>query len=135
MIEVELKCPLCAESLMDAKRKIDNRPAITVEIRYGKKKGKLRMSSLYGSYKVEMDIVCPDGKIGDLFCPHCKEGLKGSRNCEICQAPMVAFSLREGGTIQICSRRGCKKHLIEFEDPDLELRTFYEKSGTFYKAH
>ena len=56
-----------------------------------------------------------------------------TRLCEICKAPMVSFGFKEGGIIQICSRRGCKKHLIEFEDPEVELRAFYEKYSVFFK--
>jgi len=39
---------------------------------------------------------------------------------------MAAFKLRDGGKIQICSRRGCKKHLLEFQDPESELEAFYK---------
>ncbi|MBI4678232.1 MAG: hypothetical protein HY748_11675 [Elusimicrobia bacterium] len=133
MIQVHVQCPVCGKSLMDEEHKVDNCPSIAVEISYGKKRGPLRLSSLYGSYNIDIKVPCPVGKISRFFCPHCKCDLKASRMCEVCKAPMVAFSFKEGGTIQICSRRGCKKHLIEFEDPELEVRTFYERYSVFFK--
>ncbi|MBI5622675.1 MAG: hypothetical protein HY924_02735 [Elusimicrobia bacterium] len=135
MIEVHVKCPTCGKSLMDGKHRIDNLPSIAVEVAYAGKKGSLHLSSLYGSYHIDIEVPCPEGKVSNFFCPHCKGELKASRMCEVCEAPMVGFSLLEGGKIQICSRRGCKKHLVEFEDPEQELRMFYETYGTFFKAH
>jgi len=134
MIQVHLQCLHCRNSLMDESRKIDNHPAIVVDVSQGRRKGRLYLSSLYGSYNIGIQISCPDGKVARFFCPHCRKELKSTRICEVCGAPMVAFGFQEGGIILICSRRGCKKHLIEFEDPELELRTFYEKYSMFFKA-
>ena len=135
MIQVNVKCPVCGKSLMDDSHKIDNCPSIAVNLVFGKKKGAMYLSSLYGSYNIDIKVPCPVGKVSKFYCPHCKEELKASRTCEVCDAPMVGFSFKEGGAIQICSRMGCKKHLVEFEDPELELRMFYENYGTFFKAH
>ncbi|MBI4669020.1 MAG: hypothetical protein HY747_07515 [Elusimicrobia bacterium] len=133
MIQVDLKCPHCGHSLMDEQNRIDDHPSVRVTAKFGNKKGDLRLSSLYGSYKIDISVPCPKGKVAQLFCPHCRLELKTTRICEICRAPMAAFGFKEGGTIQVCSRRGCKKHLIEFEDPEAELRLFYNKYSTFFK--
>ena len=93
MIEVNVKCPHCGESLMDEEIKIDDHPSVKVNIQWRGERGRLRLSSLYGSYTIE---------------------------CQL-------------STVEICSRRGCKKHLIEFENLESELRAFYNKYSLFFK--
>ena len=39
--------------------------------------------------------------------------LIGSSMCGECEAPMVPMIIRGGGVVQICSRRGCKGHLLD----------------------
>lgn len=126
MISVSVKCPHCGKSLMNNKKLIDGKPSIMVKLTYAGKKGMLYLISLYGSYNIETDINVPNSKIAGFRCPHCDADLKSTRRCELCNAPMVAFDLRKGGQVQICSRRGCKKHLIEFENPGKELEAFYD---------
>lgn len=129
MIEVSIKCPSCGESLMDEDRQIDGHPSISVEGEAGGKRGKIWLSSLYGSYNVESDIEIPQGGITKFFCRKCGDYLVGTRVCELCDAPMVPFRFAEGGIVQICSRRGCKRHLIEFTDIRSELQAFYDRHG------
>ncbi len=131
MIQVNVKCPHCGKSLMDEGHKIDNRPGVKVLIEWKGKRGWAYLSSLYGSYTTEYEFPRPKGEIGKFFCPHCESELTSSRRCEECEAPMVGISLVEGGKIQICSRRGCKHHLVEFEDLETELRTFYNTYKVF----
>ena len=131
MIQVNLQCPHCRENLMDAEYKIDNQDSVRVEVELGGKRGWLRLSSLYGSYTIESEFDLPLGTIATFFCPHCDTELRSKRFCEECGAPMVAMNFKEGGIVQICSRRGCKKHLIEFEDLESELRAFYNRYSPF----
>lgn len=133
MIEVHLRCIHCKRSLMDEQDKIDSRPSIKVMISQGSKKGQLNLSALYGSYTVHEPFKIPKGKLARFSCPHCGKELKSGRECEKCGAPMVPLALQEGGLVQICSRRGCKKHLIEFEDPEAEIGAFYAHYSTFFK--
>ena len=126
MISVSLKCPHCGKSMMDAAKKLDGATAIAVRLTYAGKNSPLYMSAHYGSYTVETGLRIPLGKIAGFRCPHCKADLKSTRKCEICAAQMVAFDLKEGGQVQICSRHGCKKHLLEFQNPDSELQAFYK---------
>jgi predicted amidophosphoribosyltransferase len=58
-------------------------------------------------YKVPMDATV------NFFCPHCHEELNTSSPCPDCGAPMVPMHVRGGGSVQICSRRGCKGHLLD----------------------
>lgn len=134
MIQLDVKCPHCEKSLMDEELKIDNYPSISVKIKYKGKTGRLNLSSLYGSYNINSELDVPKDEIARFFCPYCGAELKSTRVCEVCKAPMVAFKSAQGCLLQICSRHGCKKHLLEFEDLDTEIRAFYDAYSTFLKG-
>jgi len=125
MINVSVKCPHCKKSLMDNTKLLNGKPSIKVKLTYAGKNAPLYLSSVYGSYEIETEINVPKSKIAGFRCPHCGADLKSTRKCDICSAQMVAFDLKEGGQVQICSRRGCKKHILEFENPDKEIEAFY----------
>ena len=115
-IHISVKCPLCHHSLMNSENLIDDLPAIELEAKIADKIGRIFLSQIYGSYikkfiSVE-DIV---GAVAALSCPLCHQLLPVIQNCD-CRAPLVGMQLEVGGTIKICSRNGCKKHSLEFED-------------------
>ena len=126
MINIYVKCPHCGKSIMSAKKKMGGKTAIEVKVTYAGKNAPLYLSSVYGTYDIELDLNIPLGKVAGFRCPHCKVDLKSTRKCDICSAQMVAFDLKGGGQVQICSRRGCKKHILEFQDPKSELQAFYK---------
>jgi hypothetical protein len=134
MIQVDVSCPYCKQSLMDAEHPIDDHPSVCVDIDVGGEKQWLRMSSLYGSYSIEMQGEVPEGKVCGFNCPHCGADLTVTRTCEDCHAPMVGMNFIQGGVVEVCSRRGCKKHLIEFEDIEIGLRAFYDAYPLFFRA-
>jgi len=115
-IHIPVKCPLCHHSLMNDAVLIDQLPAIELEAKLGQKLGKIFLSQIYGSYYKKFegvdDIV---GSIALFSCPNCHQPLPVIQNCE-CRAPQVGMQLEVGGIIKICSRNGCKKHSLEFED-------------------
>jgi NADH:ubiquinone oxidoreductase subunit E len=104
---VEVSCPSCNHSLMDPSFAIQGHPSIRVTASFGDKHGWLRLSSLYGRYNVFSEHEIPLDSIVQFFCPHCHAALVGSWQCSTCQAPMVSLMVRGGGTVRICSRRGC----------------------------
>jgi len=110
---VETSCPRCNHSLMDSRRMLDGLPAIRVTVSFGRRHGWLLLSSLYGSYEVESEYEIPMDTVVDFFCPHCHAELRGSSDCPVCGAPMVPMIVRGGGIVQICSRRGCKGHMLD----------------------
>lgn len=126
MVSVYVRCPHCGKSLMNARKKLDNTPSIEVNLTYAGKHAPLYMSSLYGSYLIDTELSMPAGKVAGFRCPHCKADLKSTRKCDACGSQMIAFELRDGGQVQICSRRGCKKHVLEFQNADSELQAFYK---------
>jgi ssDNA-binding Zn-finger/Zn-ribbon topoisomerase 1 len=111
---------------MDKAHKIDGHPAIGLRMDVRGKKGWLRLSPVYGSYKVESEFPIAKDALVRMSCPHCQTALRSSTECEICGASMVPMLLEEGGKVFICSRKGCKKHFLEFEDVNKALTKFYD---------
>jgi NADH-quinone oxidoreductase subunit E len=110
---VEISCTRCNHSLMDSEHLIDGHPSIRVTISFERKHGWLRLSSLYGSYSIESEYEIPKDIIVHFFCPHCHTELRGAANCIECGSPMVPMIVKGGGVVQICSRRGCKGHMLD----------------------
>jgi NADH-quinone oxidoreductase subunit E len=110
---VEVSCYYCNHTMMDTSHIIDNYPSIWVTIAFGKKHGWLRLSSLYGSPNVLSDCEVPEKSLVNFFCPHCHSELKAANVCSVCDAPMVPFIVRGGGIVQVCTRQGCKNHMLE----------------------
>jgi NADH:ubiquinone oxidoreductase subunit E len=110
---IEVSCPRCNHSLMDESHPIDEHPSIRVTMAFGREHGWIRMSSLYGSYTVESEYEIPEGTLVNFFCSHCHAELIGALRCPECTTPMVPMMVRGGGIVQICSRRGCKGHMLD----------------------
>ena len=110
---LSVNCPRCNHGLMDPSHPIDGGPSIRVTVSFARKHGWLRLSSLYGSHTLESEYEIPVDAVVDFFCPHCHAELTGAARCPECSAPMVAMIVRAGGIVQICSRRGCKGHMLD----------------------
>ncbi|OGK08284.1 MAG: hypothetical protein A2Y63_05170 [Candidatus Riflebacteria bacterium RBG_13_59_9] len=117
---VEVSCPRCNHSLMDTRHLVDERPSIRVTISFGKEHGWLCLSSLYGSHNLASEYPIPENIVADFFCPHCHGELRGTSDCPECGAPMVRMTVQGGGMVQICSRRGCKGHMLDVNGATLE---------------
>ncbi len=116
---VEVSCPRCNHTLMDPRHPIDSHPSIRVMASFADKHGWVGLSCLYGSYTVESEHEIPPDTVVHFFCPHCHGELLGAADCVECGAPMVPMIIRGGGIVQICSRRGCKAHMIDLGEPFL----------------
>jgi len=110
---LEVSCAHCNRTLMDPAQHLDGHAAIRVTISFGEKHGWLLLSSLYGSYTIESQYEIPADEVASFFCPHCHAELRGAGDCVTCGAPMVPMIVRGGGVLQICSRRGCRAHLLD----------------------
>lgn len=116
---VEVSCARCNHSLMDPAHPVDGYPSIQVTVSFDRHHGWLRLSCLYGSYTVEREHDRPMDAVGNFFCPHCHAELAGASQCPDCSAPMVPMIVRGGGIVQICSRRGCKGHMLDLNGANL----------------
>jgi NADH-quinone oxidoreductase subunit E len=112
---VSVNCSRCNHSLMDPGHLIDGSPSIRVTVSFERKHGWLRLSSLYGSYSLESEYEISADDVVDVFCPHCHAELKGASSCPECSAPMISMIVRGGGIVQICSRRGCRGHMLDLD--------------------
>lgn len=110
---LEVSCPHCNHSLMDHKYYLDGCPSIRVTVSFGLKHGWLRLSSLYGSYIVASEHEIHLDTEVNFFCPHCHAELNSAVHCVECGASMVPMIVRSGGMVQICSRRGCRSHMLD----------------------
>jgi len=113
LFPLEVSCPRCNHSLMSSRYLVDDVPAIRVTASFGEKHGWLCLSSLYGSYNIDSEYPIPDDTLLHFFCPHCHAELDGSTTCPECSSAMIPMIVRGGGVAQICSRRGCKGHLLD----------------------
>ena len=113
---IEVNCARCNHSLMDDSVAIDGRPSIKVTMAFERKHGWLRLSSLYGSFTTSSEYPVPENTIVNLFCPHCHGELKSASICTECGAPIMSMIVRSGGAmLHICSRYGCKWHMLDLE--------------------
>ena len=128
---VSVKCPYCRKSLMDEKTQIDGHPSVRVRIQHGNKSGALYLSSIYGSYHIISETHIHKKEIVLFFCPECQASLLLKDSCEVCHAPLTFFELKNGGKVQICSRRGCKYHSIDYSDISQKISELYRVHEVF----
>lgn len=110
---VSVSCPSCNRSLMTREHLLDGNPMVRVTVSFGRMHGWMRLSSLYGDYRIQSEYEIPRGEIVHFFCPKCHAELDSGRLCPDCDAPMITLLVRGGGTVQLCSRRGCEGHLLD----------------------
>lgn len=110
---LEVSCARCNHSLMDSDHLLDGYPSVRVTFSFGQKHGWMELSSLYGSFNTSSKYEIPPDTILNFFCPHCNAELMGGSTCGECGAPMVPMIVRGGGMVQICSRKGCKGHMLD----------------------
>ena len=52
-------------------------------------------------------------KIYKFYCPHCRAEMVSTSDCSMCGAPMVPMAVHGGGVLKVCSRFGCKNHMLD----------------------
>ncbi len=114
---------------MDQEHPLHDLPSIKLNIETASHRGIIRLCSVYGCYDHESDIVIPEREVAHFYCPHCNKQLIAQEICDLCDAPMVQFLLDIGGRVSICSRSGCKKHFVAFENIADVISKFYEEYG------
>lgn len=110
---IDVSCPHCSRSFRDETVLIDGLPSLKVNVAIDGKKGGLRLSTLYGSYNISAEFEIPEGTVVSFTCPHCNSEINSTSDCSDCGAPMISMLVNGGSTVQICSRRGCKNHMLD----------------------
>lgn len=125
MVPLNVRCCRCGCDLMDPNHKVDGYPGVRLGVECNGRRGTLWASCIYGSYSLDSTVPLDEGAVAVLRCPGCNETIAGARDCEQCRAPMVPLTLDTGGGVEICCRKGCKNHYLEFSD-EKDLARFYD---------
>jgi NADH-quinone oxidoreductase subunit E len=113
LFPIEVNCPRCNHSLKDESFPVDGYPSIRVNLTSDHQQGWLRLSCLYGSYNSVSECDIPAGVVATFMCPHCGVEFPSTSDCPICGAPIIPLLVNGGGIVQICTRRGCKHHMLD----------------------
>jgi hypothetical protein len=117
-LKVCVRCPNCGNELMCRDILVDKLDSIHFAARIAESRGDLYLSQIYGSYnKIFRGIEDIPDAVVECFCPECQEPFPTYGLCD-CKAPMIGLNLKQGGMIKVCTRNGCKKHSLEFENSD-----------------
>ncbi|MBN2273017.1 MAG: hypothetical protein JXR41_06520 [Bacteroidales bacterium] len=133
LISLKVKCPQCDKSLMDYTHFLNAKPSIKLHIEVKGQSGVINLCSTYGCYDKVSNVELVESEIALLSCPFCKKELPSHSKCDVCGAPIVDLALEKGGKVHVCSRIGCKKHFVSFEDIHETLSEFYNEYD--YGAH
>jgi len=129
VLKLQLSCPNCRKSLMTPERRIDDLDAIRITAKVMNTTGEIFLSQVYGSYSKQFAGVRDvEGSVIEGLCPHCSRPFPIHQMCE-CGAPLFSLSLQGGGVINICSRNGCERHSLEFENADDAFDLFRRQNG------
>ncbi len=107
MLILQLCCPHCNALLTQ-----ENKVHLDAYVKDHNQDGEVRLSAVFGEYKIESSLEIPDGAIVEFRCPKCDTSVMLSIYCKICGAPMASLNQSGGGYIEFCSRRGCKAHAL-----------------------
>ncbi len=123
------RCPN-GHSLMTKEKTLDGQPAIKLRVTFGGHTGTIYLNPFYGKFEYESDIQLERGAVVDLSCPTCGVSLKVDDYCNICNIPMFAVHLPDGGQVEACPTVGCHKHSLTIVDFDQQLERMYVDEET-----
>ena len=105
MLVLELSCPQCGAVLTEG-----TRVRLYGHVPRTHQQGEVSLSAVFGDAGGEADPALGEGEVVDLSCPRCEASVMLPLTCRICGAAMASLNLARGGTLEFCSRRGCKAH-------------------------
>ena len=114
-------------SLVNPKKKIAGKPAITTEIRVRGSTGTIDFNPYYGVFEYESTVEFQSGDVVDLYCPHCRASLTVEELCGMCHVPMFAIHLADGGEVRACPKVGCRNHHLTIVDLDAQFADYYDE--------
>jgi hypothetical protein len=107
MLVLELRCPQCGAVLTEGARvRLDGHVRRTHEQR------EISLSAVFGDESGEADPTLEEGDVVDLSCPRCEASLMLPLACKICGAALASLNNARGGSVEFCSRRGCKARIL-----------------------
>ncbi len=114
-------------SLMNKKKLLSGKPAITAEVRLRGEVALIHFNPYYGVFEYETDVDLHPGDVVDLYCPHCKASLTVPELCGMCRVHMFAIQLPDGGEVRACPLVGCRNHRLTIVDLDAQFAEFYDE--------
>jgi len=104
---IEVRCPQCKQMLTEG-----SRLPLHGHVKESQKEGLLELSAVFGDYSIKTDLELKDGWTVDFSCPKCDASVMETVGCKLCGAPMASLDIEGGGTLELCTRRGCKGHAL-----------------------
>jgi hypothetical protein len=120
----ECTCPK-GHSLMTDALRFDGQRAIAAAISVGGRKGEIFLNPFYGRFEYKCDLDMKPGDIPALSCPECGASLAVDTLCRLCNIPMFAVQLPDGGQVEACPKVGCHNHALKIIDLDAQLERMY----------
>ena len=107
LLLLDLCCPNCDAGLTEGQR-----VHLDAYVRETSQDATIYLSAVFGDYGVDCDVKIPDGAIVQFRCPMCDESIMLQVPCKLCGAPLASLNVVKGGSVEFCSRRGCKGHAL-----------------------
>jgi hypothetical protein len=120
----DARCPK-GHSLMNPKKLMSGKPAVTCENRLRGKTGLIHFNPYYGIFEYESEIILKPGDIVDLSCPECGVRLMVEELCPVCRVNLFALHLQNGGEVRACPMVGCHNHKLILVDLDAQFAAYY----------
>ncbi len=117
-------CPV-GHSLMAKEKKFDGESAIAVIIRLAGHSGTLYLNPFYGKFEFDTDVSLNKGDVIEVFCPQCNASLTIDEQCNLCNIPMFAVNLPDGGQVEACPTIGCQNHSLRIVNLDEQIDRMY----------
>jgi hypothetical protein len=107
LLLLDVRCPNCQASLTQGEQVV-----LHAHVAEPAQEGEVRLSALFGDYASRTEMVIPEGGLAEFICPACDRSLMVDVPCGLCGAPQGSLNLATGGTLEFCSRRGCRGHAL-----------------------
>ncbi len=107
LLLLDVCCPNCHALLTEGQR-----VHLDAYIGETSQEATIYLSAVFGDYSVECDVKIPEGAIVQLRCPMCDHSIMLQVPCRLCGAPIASLNIVRGGSVEFCSRRGCKGHAL-----------------------
>jgi hypothetical protein len=112
-------------SLMTDVVLFDGQKAIGAVARVGGREGNIFLNPFYGRFEYRCDLDLKGGDVVALSCPECGVSLTIDTMCRMCDIPMFAVQLPDGGQVEACPKVGCRNHSLKIIDLDALLDRMY----------
>ena len=122
----EARCPHGC-SLVNPDKLLSGEPALTAEVHLRGASGLIHFNPYFGIYEYESELPLAKGDIVEVHCPHCHVSLSSGETCGLCNVPMFALQLPDGGEIRACPTVGCRNHNLTVVDLDHQFAEFYNE--------